>query len=174
MSVVAAQPIAGVSANREAEIEIFYPSVAAGKLGQLIGQVMGLANLVPTTPLRLFASVILGIPMSLLAVLAYALNKLFGRCYLLTNRSVSVKPVLGSHLSQTVTLGDIAQIEISTSRSGYHFHRVGDVNLENAQGNILLTIRAVTYPQRVKQVILETQAARLLNDESLAVIQKRR
>jgi len=174
MSVVAAQPIAGVSANREAEIEIFYPSVAAGKLGQLIGEVMGLANLVPTTPLRLLASIILGIPMSLLAVLAYALNKLFGRCYLLTNRSVSIKSILGSRLSQTIALRDIAQIETSTSGSGYRFHRAGDVSLENAQGNILLTIRAVTSPQRVKQVILEAQAARLLNDESLSVIQNRR
>jgi len=174
MSVAVAQPIAGVSANREAEIEVIYPSVAAGALGQMIGAVMGIANTVPTTPLRLLASLLLGIPMSLLAVLAYALNKIFGTCYVLSNRSVSSRSILGGRTGKSVPLTDIAHIEIHTSGNGYQFHRVGDVQLENAQGNVLLSLTAVSYPQRVKQIILDAQAARMLNDESLLLIQKRK
>lgn len=173
MLVAAAQPIAGVSANRETEIEVIYPSVAAGALGKLIGGIMGLAELVPTVPLRLLAYVLLGIPMSVLGVLAYALSKLFGNSYVLTNRSIYPKSIIKGRMGKQVPLSEIAQIDISTSGSGYRFHRVGDVHLENAQGNVLLTIPAVTFPGRLKQVILDARAARMLSDESLTLIQKR-
>jgi len=174
MSVALAQPITGVSANREAEIEVIYPSVAAGALGRLIGVIMGIANAVPITFLRLLTAVILGIPMSLLGVVAYAMAKVFGNCYVLTNRSVSSRSILGGRTQKSVALSDIARIEINLLESGYAFHRVGDILLENAQGQVLLSLTAVSYPYRVRQIILDAQSARMLNDESLAQIQRRK
>lgn len=173
MSVAVAQPIAGVSANREAEIETIYSSVAAGSLGQIIGMVMGIAAAVPTVPLRLIAYVLLGIPMSVLGVLAYGLAKLFGKCFVLTNRSIRASSIVGGKSGRPVPLGDIAHIAIAT-KSGYAFHRVGDVVLENAQGQTLLVLPAITFPERVKNLILDTQTARQLSDESLAHIQARK
>lgn len=174
MSVALAQPIAGVSASREAEIEVIYPSVATGASGQLIGVLMGAANSVPTTPLRLLAAVLVGIPLSVVGVLAYGMNKVFGNCYVLTNRNVSIRTILSGRTIKSVPLAEISRIEISTSGTGYTFHRVGDVQLENAQGQTILNLAGVSYPQRVKQIILDAQAARMLNDESLAQIQRRK
>ncbi|WP_437228200.1 hypothetical protein SH661x_000776 [Planctomicrobium sp. SH661] len=173
MSVAIAQPIAGVSANRETEIEVIYPSVAAGVLGRFIGGVMGLAEAVPLLPLRLIAYIVLGTAMVPFAILAYALTKLLGNCYVLTNRSIYSRSIIGGRKGRQVPLGEIGDIEI-TSAGGYHFHRVGDLNLQNSAGNLLMTIPAITYPDRLKQIILDAQAARMLSDESFARIQSRK
>jgi len=168
-----AQPIAGVPANRETEIEVVYPSIASGALGRFIGMFMGMASHVPTLPLRLLAYVALGLPMAGLAVLAYALNKISGTCYVLTTQSITPRPIVGGRPGKAVPLSEIAEIEITSSGSGYEYHRVGDLVLQNAQGATLLTIPAIAFPQRLKQIILDTQNARLLSDESLAVIRGR-
>lgn len=169
---VVSQPIAGVSAKKEAELEAVYPSVAAGQLGRGIGMVMELAEQVPTLPLRLIAYLVLGAAMSPFGVLAYALSKLTGGYYLLTNRSIQSRSILGGQLRSSVPLADIAHIEIQ-QQSGYAFHRVGDLVLIGASGQELLRIAAIPYPERLKHGIQEARTARLLSDESLAHIDSR-
>jgi hypothetical protein len=173
MPVLTAQPIAGVPAGRETEIEVVYPSVASSSLGQFVGVVMGMAAGVPTTFLRVLASLVLGTIMLPLGLLAYALQKLLGTCYVLTNRSIYSRSIIWGGKGPQVALGDIAHIEI-TGGSGYEFHRVGDLQLESAQGNLLMTIPAIPYPARLKQVILDARAARVESDESLARIASRK
>jgi hypothetical protein len=173
MSVAIAQPIAGVSANRETEIEVVYPSVAAGGLGQLIGSIMGIPAGISFTPLRVMLYVILGSVMLPLGILAYALSKLFGSCYVLTNRSVKARKIIGSQQFAQVSLGEIERIEI-TQQGGYAFHRVGDLKLENASGNVLMVIPAISFPERLRQVILDARNARQESDQSLARIQARK
>lgn len=172
MPVTMSQPIAGVSASRETEIDVLYPSVAAGGLGRLIGMIMGLAASVPTTPLRILAFLILGSLVFPLGLLAYAVHKLTGKCYVLTNRSLYARSIVGGRLSERVALADIDHITVS-HQGGYDFHRVGDLNLENAQGNVLMTVPAVPYPARFRQVILDARNARRESDQSLAHIQAR-
>jgi hypothetical protein len=173
MPVLTAQPIAGVPAGREIEIEVVYPSVASSPLGRFVGVVMGLASGVPTTLLRVVFSVLLGLLMLPLGLLAYALQKLMGNCYVLTNRSIYSRSIIWGGMGPRIPLADIAQIQI-VGGSGYEFHRVGDLHLENAQGTVLLQIPAIQYPFRLKQVILDARAARIESDESLARIQSRR
>jgi hypothetical protein len=171
MSVVT-QPIAGVSAKKEAELEVVYPSVAAGQLGRGIGTVMELAEHVPTVPLRLIAYVLLGAVMSPFAVLAYALSKLAGDCYVLTNQSIQARSILGGHLRKKILLTEIAHIDIQ-SQAGYHFHRAGDLVLSGNSGEELMRITAIPFPQRLQHGILTARSARLLADESLAHIERR-
>lgn len=172
MIVATAQPISGVSANRETEIEVIYPGVAGGAIGKLVGVIMGGANSLPFTPLRLAACVVVGTAMVPLALAGYFL-KLLGSCFVLTNRSVFARSILTARKGTTVALSDIASVGISRG-AGYEFHRVGDVELLGAQGNVLLTIPAIAYPERLKQIILDARAARQEADASLAVIQRRK
>lgn len=173
MPVLAAQPIAGVSSNRETEIEVIYPSVASGVVGRLAGAIMGAAAATPFLPLRLLVMVIVGALLGVpLGLLAYALTRLFGNCYVLTNRSIRARSIVGAKSGPATPLADIAGISIAR-RPSYKFHRVGDLNLENAQGDVLMTIPAIPYPERLRQVIVDAREARLRSDESLAAIQKR-
>ena len=183
MSSAFAQPIAGVSANREAEIEAVYPSVAAGVLGWAIGVVLGgISDAIPTqrgilgvpiVAVRLLLLLIVGSLAAPFALLAYILSKLFGHYYIVTNRSIQRKGMIGGALHRQVALAEIASIEIATG-SGYRFHRVGDLNLLNSQGAVLMTVQAIPYPQRLKQIILDAREARILSDASLSRIDARK
>ncbi len=181
MATAIAQPIAGVSANRESEIEVIYPAIAGGFLGGIIGNVMGIAAGVPSgkgiagtvlLAVQLTLYVALGAACIPLVLLAYVFNKVLGYSYVLTNRSVLQRSFLGGSLHSQVALGEISDIEITTE-SGYEFHRVGDLNLQNAQGTTLMTITAIPYPERLCQIIFDAREARVQSDESLATIQAR-
>jgi len=172
MSAVLAQPIAGVSSGREADIEAIYPSIAQGGLGRLIGTLMGAAGVVPFTPLRILAQLFVGSLLVPLALLAYAVTKLVGPYYQLTNRSVRMRRLIGGKLLRQVLLADIADIRITT-RGGYEFHRVGDLQLIDSSGQVLMTLAGISYPQRLQQIISDARDARLRSDESLATIRAR-
>ncbi|MCA8998508.1 MAG: PH domain-containing protein [Planctomycetaceae bacterium] len=172
MSVGMAQPIAGVSTSRESELEAVYPSVAATLLGSIVGGFLGAASAVPLLPLRLLVMVVVGAAMAPLGLLAYGLQKVFGNVYAVTNRSVQVRKSLTKTQVQQVALSEIENIRIQTSGS-YHFFRAGDLVLENAQGNDLLTIPGIPYPERLRQIIFDARDARLLADASLSTIQGR-
>jgi hypothetical protein len=180
MATAIAQPIAGVSANRETEIEVIYPSVAGGFLGGIIGNVMGIAAAIPSgkgiagtvlLAARLTLYVALGAVCVPLVLLAYPM-KAFGYSYVVTNRSVQQRSFLGGSMSNQVALGDIVDIEITTE-SGYEFHRVRDLNLQNSQGATLMTIAAIPYPERLCQVIFDAREARVQSDDAFAAIQAR-
>jgi len=171
--VAATQAIAGVSSSSEAEIEAVYPSIAANALGQVIGVIMGgVSAALPILILRLPAMIIVGAVMIPLGLLAYACQKLFGTCYVVTNRGIHQRKVFGYAIVDSVTLTDIDNIDIVT-QGGYEFHRVGDVVLQNASGAAIMTIAAIQYPERLRQIILDARAARMANDESLAHIRGR-
>ncbi|WP_437203111.1 hypothetical protein [Planctomicrobium sp. SH664] len=173
MSVITAQPIAGVSAGRETEIESIYPSVAGGFLGRLIGVLMGAAgSILPFTPFRQLLQLLMGTLLAPLGALAYLLTKLLGDYYVLSNRTVTRKKMIGGKVIKQVPLSDVAHISIATP-PGSAFHRTGDVQLEDAAGNLLLVISAIQFPQRLRQVILDARDARIRNDESLATIRAR-
>lgn len=180
MATAIAQPIAGVSANRETEIEVIYPSVAGGFLGAIIGNIMSIATGIPSgkgiagtilLAIRLALYVALGSVCVPLVLLAYAM-KVFGSSYVLTNRSVQQRSFFGGSMSNQVALGDIADIEVTTE-SGYEFHRVRDLNLQNAQGATLMTIAAIPYPERLCQIIFDAREARVQSDDAFAAIQAR-
>lgn len=182
MATVIVQPIAGVSSSRETEVEVIYPSIAGGVIGWLIGSIMGLVAALPVLPgilklptlaIRLSAYVIVGGALLPLALLGYILHKLLGNYYVLTNRSIQDRSILGGAMSSQMALADIENIEISTA-AGYEFHRVGDVNLQNAQGVSLMTLKAISYPERLSQIILDVRAARTCSDASFATIQARK
>ncbi|WP_417849537.1 hypothetical protein [Thalassoglobus sp.] len=172
MATATVQPIAGVSANREADIEAIYPSVAGSALGGLIGSIMDGVAGVPFLPLRLVISILVGALLLPLGLLAYILTKLFGSYYVLTNRSIQQRSIIGNALSQQIALTDFEEIEI-TSSGGYKFHRTGDLNLQNAKGTTLMTLTAISYPERLSQIIFDAREARMQADASLAIIQNR-
>lgn len=172
MPALAPPPIAGVSANKEATLETVYPSVAATFLGKLIGSFLSIPAGIPFTPLRLALFLVFGGIVIPFALLAYAIVKVTGTCFEVTNRSVCERNVIGWQKRREVPLTDIAEFQIAT-QEGYDFHRVGDVLLNNAQGNTLMTVPAIAYPQRFVHVLQEAREARLRSDETLKHINAR-
>ena len=172
MTAVLSQPIAGVSANRETDIEAVYPSVASNAVGRMVGGVMGaVQSAIPVTVVRIIALILVGSVMAPFALLAYAW-RLCGTCFVITNRSVQERRIIGQNQVRQVALSDIDNAEI-TIQGGYDFHRVGDVNLLNAKGNVLLSIPAISFPERLRQIILDAREARVQSDETLERIQAR-
>jgi hypothetical protein len=172
MPVGVTQAIAGVSANRETRIEAVYPSVASTALGRLIGLLMGGVGAIPVTVVRLVGSVLIGSLLFPLGMLIYLLLKVLGSCWIVTNRSVQQRKVIGGGLVAEVALGDIGDFAV-TQRTGYRFFRVGDLHLLDAQGDRLMTLSGIQYPDRVRHVIMDARDARLRSDESLQLIQAR-
>ena len=181
MATAIAQPIAGVPANRETDIEVIYPSVAAGFLGGIIGSLMSIPMGIPfgkgiagtiSLAVRLAIFVILGSICVPLVLLAYVFTKVFGHSYVLTNRSVQQRSFLGGTMTNQVALSDISNVEITTKPT-YAFHKVGDLNLLNSQGATLMTVTAIPRPHRLSQIILDAREARVQSDNSLAAIQSR-
>jgi len=172
MMTTMVQAIAGVSPSRESEIESFFPGIGSGAIGQLIGGILGgVQNSIPVLAIRLPVLIALGAACAPLAAIAYFL-RLLGSRYTLTNRSVQQRKIIGGSLVSQVALSDIDSIEIQT-RSGYDFHRVGDVVLMNAQGAAQMTIEAIAFPERLRQIIIDARDARVLSDASLAHIDAR-
>ncbi len=172
MNVATMQPIAGVSASHEADIEAVYPSIARGLLGQLIGIIMGTVYAaIPVNIIRFPLMVVVGAAMIPFALLGYAL-RLLGTCFIITNRSVQEQTILGKTLVKQLALSEIDNIEIEV-KSSYVFHHVGDVNLLNAQGQVLMSIPAIANPERLRQILFDARNARVQSDQALATINRR-
>lgn len=181
MATAIAQPIAGVSANRETEIESVYPSIAGGFLGIVIGTIMGIVSGFPVVggflkpvflAIKLALYVAVGGLLLPLGLLAYAMHKLLGSYYVVTNRSVQKRSFIGGAMSEQLALADFQEIKISDV-GGYAFYNAGDVLLQNAQGVTLMTLEAIPYPERLSQILIDARNARLHSDASLANIQAR-
>jgi hypothetical protein len=171
VTAVAAPPqaIAGVSPGQERVIEIFYPSVAAGGLGRLIGTIM---NSIPVEIWGVKLSyIIFGLPLAPLGLALYLGRALFGGRYVLTNRSISNRTV-GGRVIKEVALKDVAEVAID-SIPGQEFHHAADVVILNAKEDEILRLAGINRPDRVRHVILDARNARRQNDESLANINKR-
>ena len=164
------QAIAGVSAGLEREIETVYPSVAAGGIGRLIG------ILCDSIPVRLggikVSTLLFALPLAPLAVLGYFGLKVFGRRYILTNRSVRIQRALSSRLFRQVGLAEIDNIAVDVL-PGQGFYHAGDLILLKSNGDQITTLSGVSRPERFRQIILDARDARLQSDASLAVLEAR-
>ena len=103
----------------------------------------------------------------------YLILKVVGTRYLITNRSVKQLSSLGFRQLSSVALAQIADVSIDPD-SRQNFYKTGDIRLTNAAGDTLMLIRGVPYPDRYRQVILETRDARGMVAASLARIQARK
>lgn len=163
------QTISGVSPQYESVVEEMYPSIACTGIGELLNR---LYECIPAKIWGIKVSHIFALLTAPLAVLIYLGLKLFGSRYTVTNRNVNRVRSLGIRMFESVPLAQIAEVSIDPD-SRQQFYRSGDVRLTNAAGDTLLLMRGIPYPERFRQVILETRDARSQVAASLARIQAR-
>jgi hypothetical protein len=178
LSNASQQPIAGVSAGKEAEIMTTYPSIASTALGQRIG------SLCDAVPLRTngvpWGRLLIAVPLWFIvvpfaisvALFLYAILKLFGRRYVLTNQHVQIRQLVGVRTFAQVSLGDIKHLVIK-ELPGQSYYKAADIVATAADGKTLLRLEGVTRPIVFRQTILEAQHARSAVAESLKTIQAR-
>lgn len=165
------QAISGVSANYENVIEELYPSIAMTPIGQLLH---ALYESVPLGIGQFKLSYLLFIPPTIpIALLVFFWLKVFGTRYVVTNRAVKRVQSLGVRMLNEAPLAQIDQLTVDPD-SRLPFFRTGDVRLSDAKGDTLLLLRGVPYPDRFRQVILETRDARRLTESSLNTIRNRK
>ncbi|WP_437186626.1 hypothetical protein SH668x_003785 [Planctomicrobium sp. SH668] len=172
MSNAVLQPIAGVPANQEVEVEVFYPSIGATRGGKLIGMLMGPICRIENTALRLVALIAAGTVLSPLAVAIFGLLKLRGQCFVLTTHSVFSRPLIGGTEGYRVPLASIADTKIAIA-TGHAFYHIGDLTLVDSQGIDQLTITGVKNPERVQHIIEQIRLSRVATDESMSHLRQR-
>jgi hypothetical protein len=173
------QAISGVSAGTEAEIMTAYPTLAATGLGRAIG------SLCDAVPLKTY-----GIPwwrMMIAAVLAlvvvpiagtiglilYFVTKMTGQRFVLTNRALQVRQMIGVRLNSQASLSDIKSIDIQ-ELPGQAFYKAADLLVKGGDGKTLVRLEGVQRPAVFRQTILEARDARQQVEESLKAIQSRK
>lgn len=164
------QAITGVSPDYESVVEDVYPSIAATSIGQFLN------NLYNSIPVRIWGvriSYLFALITAPLGALVYLLMKVVGERYVVTNRSVRRMTAIGIRLLESIPLSQIASVTIDPD-SRQEFYRTGDIRLSNANGDTLLLMRGIPYPERFQQVINETREARSHVTASLARIQARK
>jgi hypothetical protein len=172
------QAISGVSAGTEAEIMTAYPSLAATGLGRGIGRLCegvlithGIPwwRLIITLPLWLVV-----VPISLTVTLTlYVVTKIAGQRFVLTNRNLQVRQMIGVRLNAQAPLADIKSVEIRES-PGQAFYKAADLVVQGADGKTLIRLEGVQRPAVFRQTILEARDARQQVAESLKAIQSRK
>ncbi len=164
------QAIAGVSAGLDREIETVYPSIASTGVGRAIGAICD------SIPVRIggikLSALLFALPLAPIAVIPYALQKLFGRRYVLTNRALRITSALGGRLFREIGLGEFENIGIE-ARTGQSFYHAGDLVLLKANGDAVETLPGVPRPERFRQVLLDARDARLTSDAALATVSAR-
>ncbi len=164
------QAIAGVSASSETEIRSKYPTVAATGPGQLLG------NILELIPIRIWgikiSNVLFGLALAPIALAVYGFQKIFGDRYALTNRSVQRWKIIGSRMTRSVALTDVANVVVQ-QQPGQVFFRAADVYLMNAKGDPVMVLEGVAQADIFRQWILEARDARLTVEQSLKTIKAR-
>jgi hypothetical protein len=179
MSNVKSQAISGVSAGAETEIMTAYPSVAATVTGQRIGRLCEVMPLkthgVPWPRLLIVLPLwLVVVPIALgVTLLLYAFMKLFGRRYILTNRSLQSRQLIGLRTFGQAHLADIKEIVIQ-ELPGQAFYKAADLVAKGADGKTLLRLEGVQRPAVFRQTILEARDSRQQIEESLKTIQSRK
>ena len=155
---------------RDAIAETVYPSVASLAIGRVCGRLL---NLLPLRIGRIrLTHLLFGALLMPVAPLLYVAVKLVGRCYPLTQSAVEAWPMLGSKRLARVPLADIAAAQVRV-RGGQAFYRAGDVLLQDAAGQTLLTLEGVPQPERVQSLIIGLQDAAAQRDHALQTIAAR-
>lgn len=164
------QAIAGVSPRNESVIMTEYPSIAAGGLGQLLGM------LYESIPLRIvgpkLSYLLFTLPTAPIGVVLYLLGKVFGHRYVLTNRAVQVWSARSKHLITSVSLDEVATVEL-TQHSGQVFYRASDIVMKAASGKTVLTLKGVPDAASFRNAIKCAADSRRQVKSSLAAIDAR-
>lgn len=163
--------ISGVSASNEAAIMTIYPSIASYSLARI------LAFLYESIPLKIMgvklSYLLFVLPTAPLAVLMYAMQKLFGDRYTITNRSMQVWKALGTRKVTQVLLTDITGIEVR-ELPGQKFYKAAELILLGGKSNDeIMRISGIPYPHIFKQTIIEARDARQQVAKSLETIKAR-
>lgn len=163
--------ISGVSATHEAEVMTVYPSISAGGFGRLLGQVY---DCIPVRVMGVkFSHLVFVLPTAPIAILLYALQKLFGKRYTLTNRHVQIWMALGNKKVSQVQLQDIVDVEIR-ELPGQSFYKSADLVLvtgKTKEDPIILS--GVPRPHVFRQTLLKSRDARIQVGKSLETIKAR-
>lgn len=134
----------------------FYPSLAATAFGRVLGAAM---ECLPLSFGRVKLSYLLFGPIVVpLAVAAYAMQKIFGERYAVTDRSVERWPVIGGKRREAVPLAQVGGADVRV-RTGQSFYDAGDVVLRYADGRELATLAGLQRPRRVCETIVEAADA---------------
>jgi uncharacterized membrane protein YdbT with pleckstrin-like domain len=155
-----------------------YPSLAATGLGRAVGRMCGGVlvthgipwwRLLITLPLWLFV-----VPIALTVTLVlYVVTKISGQRFVLTNRNLQVRQMIGVRLNGQAPLSDIKSVEIRESR-GQAFYKAADLVIKGADGKTLIVLEGVQRPAVLRQTILEARDAQQQVAESLKTIQARK
>jgi len=164
------QAISGVSPGFESVVEELYPSIACTGIGELLNR---LYECIPIKIWGIKISHVFALLTAPIGVAIYLLLKVIGTRYTVTNRCVKRVSALGIRMIESVPLAQIADVSVDPD-SRQAFYKTGDVRLTNPVGDTVMLLRGVPYPDRFRQVILETRDARGQVAASLAVIQARK
>ena len=164
------QAIAGVSASEETEIRMKYPSVASTFIGKAIGS---LCDCIPVKIWGVKVSyMIFALPLAPLGVLLYALLKLAGRKYILTNRSVQVWSSLLPTCLKSIDLTTIDQIDIYQD-DGQQFFNAANLVLLDKKGDSILHMPGLQSADIFQAIILKARDARVETEAAMATIAAR-
>jgi uncharacterized membrane protein YdbT with pleckstrin-like domain len=156
-----------------------YPSLAATGLGRGIGRMCdGVPLKTHDVPWwRLIIALPLWpivVPIALTVTLVlYVVTKLTGQRFVLTNRNLQVRQMIGVRLNSQAPLADIKSVEIRES-PGQAFYKAADLVVQGADGKTLIRLEGVQRPAVFRQTILEARDARQQVEESLKTIQARK
>ena len=148
-----------------------FPSVGAWGIGRLIGQLMD------SIPIRILgvklSYLVFGLPLAPLGMLLFLLNRPFGSRYILTNRTVQVWSVMGTQRTNSVDLGEIADVVLDPL-PGQAFFRCSDICLKAANGKTVLRLAGVADPGPFRNAIQSAISSRRLVQSSMATISARK
>lgn len=142
-----------------------YPSIAAGLPGQLLGR------LYECVPIRLLGmgpslSHIFALLTAPLGVMLYALQKLFGSRYVLTNRSVQVWASRTNRLISSIGLDEFDHLELNQG-PGQVFFKAQDIHFVNGAGKIVMKLSGVKDAGSFRNAIKGAADARRLVKQSM-------
>ena len=166
---MAVQAIAGVSPTSEAVVMTEYPSVAAGGIAQLLGRIYESVPSVLGLPKLSYLFALATAP---IGILLYALQKLFGQRYVLTNRAVQVWTSRGTRKVSSLGLLDFDHIEVDQN-SGQVFYNAADLRFVGGNGETLLRLRGVKDAGAFRNAVQRTADSRRLVQESMDRIEAR-
>lgn len=166
---MAVQAIAGVSPSSEAVVMTEYPSISAGGIGQLLGSIYESIPLPLGLPKLSYIFALITAPFG---ILLYALQKVFGQRYVLTNREVQIWTSRTQVKVASLALEDISEIELE-QRSGQVFFNAADIRFKGAGGETLLKLSGVKDAGAFKNAIERTVEARRMVKQSMSRIEAR-
>ncbi|MCH2213061.1 MAG: PH domain-containing protein [Fuerstiella sp.] len=147
-----------------------HPSIAAGMPGQALG------TFYDCIPVRVFgltvSHLLFALPTAPLAIGLYALQRLAGESFVLTNRSLQIWAARSGRCVSSVDLSQVADAEV-TQAPGQKFFKAGDILVRNASGEIIQRLRGVPDALSFSNAIQRTAESRRLVQSAMETIEAR-